>query len=261
MKKVVVLAVSALVLAVAAVAYAQERTNAYTVRGNVSPSTAGTTKKPVPVSVEFNYTVGEQSQPPLRPSPVQRYTIGFSGLRVNSNSFPGCTAAQINRAESTRGCPSGSRIGTGKIDAVAGGESDRTNTSIKCPLNLEVYNSRRNKAAIYVVGGPDAPAGKKTACPTTTNAALDASFIRRGTTTSLQFNVPLVPFRQQLGTIEVAVIRVQSNIPRKTRRVNGRTVGFFEAIGGCRNRKRTITVTFLNEDGKTARAQDATACR
>ncbi len=259
MKKVVVLAVSALMLAVAAVAYAQERTNAYTVQGNVSPSNAGTSKKPVPVSVEFNYTVGEQSN--LRPSPVQRYTIGFSGLRVNSNSFPGCTAARINQNQGVGRCPRGSRIGVGKINAVAGPESDRRNQGLKCPLNLEVYNSRRNKAAIYVVGGPDAPAGKKTACAVNTNAALDASFIRRGSTTSLQFNVPLTPFRQQLGTVEVSVVRVQSNIRRMTRRVNGRTVGFFEAIGGCRNRERAITVTFLNEDNKTSRAQDTTACR
>lgn len=270
MRKVIVLAL-ALVCALAAVAYAQaptpDRTNSYAVDGSVSPTKAGTSKKPVPIGINFSYTVAEQTG--LRPSPVQKYSIRFKGVRANSSMFPGCTFGKINADQGSQNCPSGSLLGKGSITARAGGEKDRTNQSILCPLNLEVYNSGKNKGAIYVVGGADAPVGKKTSCPTTTNAALDANFVRRGNEVALEFNVPLVPFRQQLGTtgdkndpnaIEVAVVKVESKIAKKTKKVKGKTRGFFEAIGGCSNGSRIISVTFLNEDGKTASAQDKTKC-
>ena len=266
----VVTAVVTLLGALAAVAYAQlpERTNAYTVNGSTSPAKAGSATRPVPIGVNFAYTVSEQSG--LRPSPVQKYSIRFRGVRENSALFPGCRYTKINNDQGTHNCPAGGLLGKGSILAVAGGESNRQDQSTRCPLNLEVWNGGRGKASIYVVGGPQAPAGKTTACPVTTNAALDANFVRRGAETVLEFNVPLTPFRQQLGTtgtkddpnaIEVAVTEVSSNIPRKTRRVRGKLRGFFEAVGSCTRGSRIIAVTFLNEDGKSASAQDKAPCR
>ena len=271
MKKLwVVTAVVALLGAIAAVAYAQqpERTNAYTVNGSTSPAKAGTAKKPVPIGINFSYTVAEQTG--LRPSPVQKYSIRFRGVRENSHLFPGCRYTKINSDQGTHKCPSGALLGKGTILAKAGGESNRSDQSVTCPLNLEVWNGGRGKASIYVVGGRDAPAGKTTDCVTTTNAALDANFVRRGNETVLEFNVPLVPFRQQLGTlnqkddpnaIEVAVVEVKSTIPRKTRRVRGKLRGFFEGVGGCARGSRIIAVTFLNEDNKTASSEDKAPCR
>jgi hypothetical protein len=266
----VITAVVALLGAIAAVAYAQqpERTNTYTVDGSTSPAKAGSKTKPIPIGINFKYTVAEQSG--LRPSPVQKYSIRFKGVRTNSGLFPGCKFTKINNDLGSQNCPSGSLLGKGAITAKAGGESNRADQSVNCPLNLEVYNAGKSKATIYVVGGADAPAGKKTTCPTTTNAALDANWLKVGNETRLEFNVPLVPFRQQLGSgnskddpgaIEVAVVSVSSNIARKTRRYRGKTRGFFEAIGGCSGGSRVISVTFLNEDGKTSSAQDKAACR
>ncbi len=258
-----------LALSLAAIVYAQapERTNSYTVNATVTPTKKGSPKKPVPIGINFAYTVAEQSG--LRPSPVQRYSIRFKGVRANSNLFRGCTFKQINDNLGSQKCPPGALLGKGSILARAGDEEKRNEQAIVCPLNLEIWNSRNNKAAIYVVGGPDAPAGKTTTCPTTTNAALDASFVRRGNEVALEFNVPLDPFRQQLGKtgdkndpdgIEVAVVEVKSNITRKTRRVRGKVRGFFEAVGGCSGGSRLVSVTFLNEDGKTGTAQDKARC-
>lgn len=266
----VITAVVALLGAIAAVAYAQlpERTNAYTVGGSTSPAKPGSTKRPVPIGISFSYTVAEQSG--LRPAPVQKYSIRFKGVRENSGLFPGCRYTRINNAQGSHVCPKGSLLGKGRLVAVAGGESNRADKSINCPLNVEVFNGGKGKATIYVVGGSGAPAGKTTACPTTTNAALDANFVRVGNEVRLEFSVPLVPFRQQLGTtgskddpnaIEVSVTDVSSNIPRKTKRVRGKTRGFFEAIGGCVRGSRTISVQFLNEDGKTSTAQRKVTCR
>lgn len=257
----VVFAAVTLLVAIAAVAYAQapERTNAYTVTGSTSPAKAGSAKRPVPIGINFAYTVREQSG--MRPSPVEKYSIRFRGVRENSALFPGCRYTKINNDQGTQNCPRQALLGGGTLLAVAGGEDNRQDQSVRCPLNLEVWNGGRGKASIYVVGGPNAPAGKQTACPVDTNAALDANFVRRGNETVLEFNVPLTPFRQQLGTIEVSVIEVDSEIPRKTRRVRGKVRGFFEAVGGCTRGSRIIAVTFLNEDKKTATAQDKAPCR
>jgi hypothetical protein len=270
MRKLWVIGAAAmLALALAAIAYAQqpERTNSYTVSGSVSPTKAGSTRNPVPIGINFAYTVSEQSG--LRPSPVSRYSIRFRGVRQNSNLFPGCTFRKINNDQGSHNCPGRALLGRGTIVAHAGSESNRSDQSIVCPLNLEVWNSRQNKAAIYVVGGPNAPAGKTTSCRVNQNAALDANFVRRGNEVALEFNVPLVPFRQQLGTLnnkddpnalEVSVVSVEANIPRKTRRFRGKRRGFFEGVGGCRGGSRIISVTFLNEDGKTGTAQDKARC-
>src|SRR5690349_9950514 len=92
MRKVMVLGVVVLATAVAAVAYAQT-TNTYDVDGSTSPTRAGTSKKPVPVSVRFSYTVGSQSG--ARPTPVKKYSIRFSGLVVNTRAFPKCSARRL----------------------------------------------------------------------------------------------------------------------------------------------------------------------
>ena len=113
MRKLTALAVSAIAaLVVVAVAHAAQ-VNTYTVTGKTSPSSPGSAKKPLPISLDFDYTVGEQSG--QRPSPVERYTIGFYGVRSNGGLFPKCTAASINAAQSNSGCPKGSVVGTGFI--------------------------------------------------------------------------------------------------------------------------------------------------
>jgi hypothetical protein len=248
----------AAMLTFAAVAFA--RTNSYTVTGSTTPATKGSKKKPVPVGIKFNYSITEQGG--KRPIPVQKYSIAFGGLRVNSNAFPGCTAAKINADQTDDNCPKGSLIGTGTISAKAGGENNEDDQSINCTLNLFVYNSKKNKAAIYILGGPagSVPPGGETDCPTTTNAALDANFVQKNGASALVFNVPLVPFRQQLGSIEVSVVNVQSTIKRLTKKVKGKTVGFYEAFGGCKGGKRAVTVTFTDEENKNTPAQALAKC-
>lgn len=261
-----------LVLALAAVAVA--RTNQYTVTGDVTPSVKGSAKNPVPVAVEFDYDISEAAG--LRPAPVAKYSIKFAGLRVNTNRFPGCTAKRINgqpgATPSAAGC-SRARVGGGKIQAVAGPSNDETATcdfdtgtctkpqAVRCELNLDVYNGRRNKAALYITGGPDAPAGKKTNCPQTQNAAIDANFVRSGNGVALVFTVPEDPFRSQLnGAVEVSVVHVDSSIQRKVTRYRGNRIGFFEAIGGCRAGRRAITVTFTSEEGQSQPASANANC-
>ena len=152
MRKVTAMAVAAIAaLVVAAVAYGAQ-VNTYTVTGKTSPTASGSKKKPVPISLDFDYTVGEQSG--QRPSPVKRYTIGFYGVKSNGGLFPKCTAASINAAQSISGCPKGSIVGSGYIINAAGSTSDPADKSIECNLNLTIVNGGQGRAAIFLQGGP-----------------------------------------------------------------------------------------------------------
>src|SRR5690349_13201283 len=107
--RIIVLAVAGL-MAFATVAFALQE-NAYTVQGAVSPTKSGTKKAPKAVSLNFGYTVGEKTG--KRPALIKKYDINFAGLQVNTNLFKGCTAAKIDAAQSDKGCPKGSLMGTG----------------------------------------------------------------------------------------------------------------------------------------------------
>jgi len=246
------------VLALAAVAFAA-RTNQYNVTGSVSPTKSGTKKKPAAVSVKFDYTISEASS--QRPSPVKRYKILIDGVNVNSKLWPACTAARINAAQSDQSCPKGSLVGTGSITAVAGNEANPNDKSINCYLSLKVYNAGNNRAALFLTGSPSQSLPPEKRCATSFSAAIAANYVRSARGTTLQFDVPEVPFRSQVnGTIEVSTIKTQSTIKRLTRTVKGRKVGYYETVGGCRAGKRAITVTFLNEDNQTAQGQATSKC-
>jgi hypothetical protein len=254
MRKLAILAVTGLMLAIAAVVYAQEtRTNTYNVTASTTPRTTGSAKKPVPVGVKFNYKVGEQNN--NRPIVIEKYSIRFGGLRTNGNSFPGCTAAKINAAGNDNGCPKGSAVGTGDVTNNVGGANNIADKSIVCFLKLTVYNSRNQKAALYLEGGPNATPS----CPTEIAVAIDARFVRRGAATALEFTVP-ESLKHPIAGLDNAVIDVKSSIRRITRRVNGRTVGFFEARGNCKAGSRDVTVVFTPESGTSATAQTKAKC-
>src|SRR5947199_411065 len=89
--------------------------NTYSVTASTSPTRAGTKAKPVPVSIKFNYQVGEQSG--QEPAAVKRYKISFYGIRsVNGALFKKCSAAKIAAAgNDDSGCPKGSQVGSGTV--------------------------------------------------------------------------------------------------------------------------------------------------
>ncbi len=254
MRKIAVLAVAGLMLAIAAVVYAQEtRTNTYNVTASTSPRATGTAKKPTPVGVTFNYKVGEQNN--NRPIVIEKYSIRFGGLRTNGNSFPGCTAARINAAGNDSGCPKGSAVGTGDVTNNVGGANNIADKSIVCFLKLTVYNSRNQKAALFLKGGPN----QTPSCPTEISVAIDARFVRRGASTALEFTVPQ-SLKHPINGLDNAVVDVESKIRRITRRVNGKVKGFFEARGNCRAGSRDVTVVFTPESGPSSTAQTKAKC-
>jgi hypothetical protein len=255
MRKIAVFAIAAMMLAIAAIAYAQDpRTNTYEVTASTTPKTKGTTSKPVAVGVTFNYKVGEQQN--RRPQVIQKYSIRFGGLRTNTNSFPACTAAKINAAGNDSGCAKGSAVGTGDVTNNVGATGNVADKSIVCFLKLTVYNSGNQKGALYLKGGPN----QTPSCPTEISVAIDARFVRRGAATALEFQVPQ-SLKHPIANLDNAVVDVKSKIKKLTRKVNGKTKGFFEAVGGCNKAgSRDVTVVFTPESGPSATAQTKAKC-
>ncbi len=257
MRKLIALgAVAVAALVVAAVAYGAQ-VNTYTVNGSVSPTKPGTAKKPVPIELKFDYTVGEQTG--QRPSPVKTYSIAFYGGRTNGALFPKCTAAQLNAAQSDSGCPKGSAVGTGVIINAAGATADAADKSIACNLNLTLYNSGQDKAALWLKGGPSTIV-QGSPCVIAISQAIDAKYVSAfgGKGVALQFDVP-ANLLHPIGGLDNAVTQVTSTVKKLTARKNGVTHGYYESTG-CQGSKRPITVTFVSEAGQTATATDDAGC-
>lgn len=258
MRKIASFAVVMLVLSLAAVAYAQTQTNTYTVSGSTSPTRAGTSKKPVNITVKFGYKVGEQSG--NRPSPVKKYSIKFAGLRVNTAGFPKCSASTLE-SKGPKGCPSGSKVGTGFIKNATGAKDNPQDRSIECNAALSVYNSGNNKGVIYVAGSPNST-DPRTRCAIELAAPIPARYVRSnsGRDTALEFNVPQT-LLHPLPTLDNAVTDVDSTISGKTRKYKGKSISYYQSIGGCIRGKRNITVTFTPETGTPSRAQRLAPCK
>jgi hypothetical protein len=256
MRKVTALAAAAIAALVFAAVAQADQVNTYTVTGKTSPSSPGSKKKPLPISLDFDYTVGEQSG--QRPSPVKRYTIGFYGVRSNGGLFPKCTAAQINAAQSISGCPKGSIVGGGFIINASGSTADPNDKSIECNLNLTVVNGGQGRAAIFLQGGPSTIVQGKP-CVIGISQAIDARYVSfAGGGTALQFDVP-ANLLHPIGGLDNAVVQVQSTIKKLTVKKGGKTRGYFESVA-CKGKKRPISVDFLSEAGQSETATMNASC-
>ena len=255
MRKKVLSLATVLAVVAAAVAYAQSQTNTYDVQANTSPKKAGTSKKAVPVGIEFNFQVGEANN--LRPAVIEKYSIKFGGLRTNTNSFPGCTPNQL-RADKDA-CDK-AIIGTGAVKNNSGATNNPSDKSVVCNLKLTIYNSRNNRGMLLLEGGPGRPASEE--CPIEfgpANGIIPTNYVRSRTGTALEFTVP-ENLRHPLATLDNSLYDSKSNIKRLTRKRKGKTKGYYESIGGCRNNRRSVTVTFTPENGPAQRASTFAKC-
>ena len=241
MRKVAIMVALVATLGVAAVAYGQAQVNTYTVTASTSPTKAGTKKKPVPVTVNFNYTVGEKSG--NRPSVIDQYSIFFGGLVATNKNKAVCTADTVTRAASGDGCPKGSQVGTGDIDATVGTSSDVTSQSIACHLYLTLYNGGKNSLTLFLQSGPTKPKP----CPTVQNVGINAKVVTTSAGSALVFSVP--------GNLLHPVTGLDSAVKVTSSKVKN----FFSSIGGCKSGKRAIKVTFHQATGGLSQAVSNTA--
>ena len=250
MRKFAIFLVAALVLSLSAVAYAA---NTYKLTGSTSPTTAGSKAKPKAIGIKFGFTVGEAAG--QRPAVVQKYAIKFGGTRVNSSVAPKCSTSVLSR-RGPKACPAGSIVGTGFIENQTGATANPNDKSIECNAALSVVNHGANKASIYVQGDPNQTDRRKR-CAIELAAPIPARFSNAATGSTLTFSVPQSLRHPGAPTISNAVVKVTSSIKRITKRGKG----FYESIGGCKARKRSISVKFTTEAGTSSTVSKKVACR
>jgi hypothetical protein len=262
MRKLLVLVAVLAVGVVAAVAYAQSVTNTYAVQAVVSPAKVGTSKKPTPVGLKFNYQVGEVNG--NRPSPVTKYSILFKGGQVNTNVFPKCSQKQLQASGGKSKC-SKAAVGSGSVVNNTGAANNPADKSITCNLALTVYNSGNNKGLLLLEGGPGQGGNKE--CPIefgTSNGVIPTNYVRKNGGTALEFTVPDSLLHPAPG-LDNSVVDTKSSIKKltKTVKIKGkkRKVGYYESIGGCTGNKGTVLVSFTGENGQTQQATGNFPCK
>jgi hypothetical protein len=282
MRKLLIPVLAALVaIAVAGIAYAA---NVYTVDGDTKPHGKGSAAKPLPVSLDFDYTVADEVAT-NRGIPVKQYRIGAEGLVTYPEAFPSCSGGSSGAnaqdpAKAAKACKK-ARVGGGIIKALVGARNNPT-SSANCVLDLNLYNlkpgnygdagkiGKNGGLAIRIDGDPPPPPSiddqYKGQCLAAQHASILAQYktvkIKGVTSDELQFTVPPELLHPAQG-LDVTVRQVASAIKKITakKKINGktRTVGFYSAVG-CKGGKRSIQVTFVSETGQKSPVTKDKAC-
>jgi len=243
-RSIVVVALVA-VLGVAAVAYAQNAyTNQYTVSGSVN-APGGTKAKPKAGGLKFNFAVTEAAG--NMPGPIKTYRILFEGGKVNSGILPACKASTMSSAQSDKGCPSKSKIGSGVVKAKAGAAGGPLADAADCELGLTIYSSGAGKAALWLEGGP----GTAHNCIAGIHEAIDAKWVKTADASGLEFEVP--DKLRHVAGLDVAVVSTTSTINKIVVKKGKKKTGYLESTG-CKDKKRTISVVFTDEAGQATTA-------
>jgi len=237
----VVAALAALGLAAYAVA---QSTTQYTVGGTVSVH-GGTKAKPKPGGLTFKFDVSDPSgnQTP----PVQSYAIQYEGGRLNTALLPGCPAAKINAPSTptTDVCPKGSKIGSGKLDALIGSAGQPASTASTCKATLELFAGGKGHATLFV-------SSELATCPVALRQAIDMQYVTKGEFAGLKFTVPEM-LRHQIQ-LDITVIHAEATLNKIVKTKGKKKVGYIESTG-CKDANRDLVVTFTDETGAAFPAQ------
>jgi hypothetical protein len=240
----VLVATALAVVAVAAVAVAQTTTTTYKVGGTVTIH-GGTKAKPKPGGLSFSFDVSDPSgnQTP----PVKTYAIMYEGGRLNTTLLPGCSAGTINTPNLPDPglCPAGSKIGTGKLDALIGAAGRPVSEASPCQATLQLFNGGKGHATLFV-------SSELATCPVALRQAIDMQYVTKGAYAGLRFTVP-EELRHQVG-LDITVTHAQATLSTIVKTKNGKKVGYIESTG-CKDATRDMVVTFTDETGQAFPAQ------
>jgi hypothetical protein len=231
---------------------AAQAANEYTTTFTTNPTKSGTSKRPAPVSGTFGFSVRDTEG--KRPLALDAIRVTFTGMRINTRQFRGCTAARITQDQSDRRCPSAALMATGFANNIAGNINDRNDQSIRCGLQLRLYNSGSGKMALFVRGAPNLTPS----CPIEVATAIPVSITRTAQGDRLAFTIP-DNLKTPLATLRNSLVETRLTLRRRTVRTGGRTVGFFETVGRCRKGRRAANIFFDNEGSGSDITQSAFA--
>jgi hypothetical protein len=227
-KMIVGLGTAVTALAVAGIAYAAVNV---TFSATLSPNKAN---KPTALNVNVGST--DTTPGALQPPIMNRIVMKLAGGKYNASKFPRCKLASL-QAKGPKGCPSGSKIGTGTGIGLA-------RPVVEDPVNgkLTIFNGAkvggRDTVLVYVF--PDLG-------PTFVSVG---KVIKTGSKYKLDFNIP--PIKTLPNAPDASVTSVKTKTPVKRIRKGSRKYYLVIAPARCSGTwKGTGTFYFANGEPKT----------
>jgi len=202
LRKTLIAAVAAFsVLAMAAVAFAQNPAPVVTVTAKASPSKAGTKKKPKSESVNLVINNSEESK-----TSAKKIEITFpKTLKLNTTGLPSCSAAKLN----TVGTVPCAKAKAGSGNAVANLNPDNPS---KLFFKSTPFVAGKNKLAFYLqqTNGENGPVNDSGV-----QQALPATITKAGTGQKITINIPANLQQPAPGTFS-ALLKIVSTLGLKS---------------------------------------------
>jgi hypothetical protein len=219
---------------------------------SISPNRIHTAHGSVGTPIRFQIHTAFSTDPPGAPLFTVRHAdILFpAGFVANGRLFPSCGAKQIERFGGVLSrCPKGSRIGSGKVTAVA----------------IQLGVTSQAKVAIFNgPGGRSATLNIQASSPANINESFDAPLVRVHGAYAYKLTLDVPPSLQEILTgVWVGLKQFDISVGA-TRRVHGRTRGFAEALACPRSGKvrgHGDVSFFDSTSGQTAQASVDTNVR
>jgi len=247
--------------------------NSYTATQTFSPSSAGSPKHPVPISIhEVWHAKGNNGH---NTAPLTRIVAKMYGVKTDGKDFPKCTAKTINAQNGHGGkwnkvCPKGSLIGQGPVNAlfVAATQPTEKNPP-QCNPYLYVYNGGQGTQVFFFTEYPFAPSPKYTCLNGAVHTGAAAAYNGYITEPSssngntLLVDIPLPPnVSTSAGGIPnnyASLVHLHVKYAKLTRKKNGKTVAYGASIG-CKkgNRPYKFVFTAQNFVGQSPHKQTET---
>jgi hypothetical protein len=237
-KLIAVLGVGAACALLASAAFAAVQV-AFT--AEVKPNKAG---KPAGLNVKIESTDPAAEQPPI----MNRIVIRLNeGGKYNASKFPRCTLAKL-QARGPNGCPSGSKIGSGRGVGYA-------KPVVTDPVNakLTIFNGAKigGKDTILVYVFPDLG-------PTFVSVGKVTKKRAGGFDYNLDFNIP--PIKTLPSAPDAATALVDTKTPRKTIKKGKRKFSLIVAPKKCKGTWKAEGQFFF-ADGSSVTTPFSKACK
>jgi hypothetical protein len=205
---------------------------------SVSPTKAGTSKKPKPVTLKLGVNGGTKDGTG-QPSTSKALKITLpKGLKWNGKAWASskrCSVSKATQQRSDSACPKGSKVGSGHVDAVALGTKE--------PIDVTAYVTTSGNLGLFLKA--DVP--------------LSIRVMLEGKVNGNVINVAIPPqIQEPLPNVPSAIEKLNFSLNGKTT-VKGKTRGVVESTG-CSGGKWTLKFQNIMTDGSLSDSKSV-SCR
>jgi hypothetical protein len=245
-KHVIGVVIGVLALAFASVAYAQKGDPANTtaaLKVGISPTKAGTKKKPKAVSLNLGILGGTKNGTGQPATSTALNNTLAPGFRINSKSWPKksrCNLAKMRAQKSPNSCPKSSKVGSGLSIAKAnGGGFVET-------LKVSAFVLTNGNIGFYLLG-----------TPTPLNKTLEGKVVKGGR----GLNVVIDPDVQQPAPgFFTGITKLQFKL-KASAKVNGKKIGIVQTTSCPKSKKWKFSLASKLLGGTTLNSTATVACK